>query len=499
MKPAPILSFDNSYAELPQQFYSRQLPDPVAAPGLIRINQSLADFLGINSDWLETETGLAFLAGNYIADGSDPIATVYAGHQFGGWNPQLGDGRAVLLGEMIATDGQRYDIQLKGSGRTPYSRGGDGRAPLGPVIREYIVSEAMAVLGVPTSRALAAVTSGEQVFRNGALPGAVLCRVAKSHIRIGTIQYFAARKDYSSVKTLVDHVLQRHFPHVVQSANTVRAMLDAVVEKQAELVAKWQSLGFIHGVMNTDNMLLSGETIDYGPCAFLDEFEPTKVFSSIDHGGRYAYRNQPQIAHWNLGVLAQALLPLLDDNQENALAHGQAAIDIFPELYQRAYAHGMSKKLGLNTCKGEHTTEDNELVQNLLEIMHQQSSDYTLTFRRLSDLVDKTSSQSQSVESIFELPEAFEPWLKRWQKRLKHNPESISDTQANMYAENPVFIPRNHLVEETIVAASDHGNFAPFDTLVDRLSEPYSFDLKQKKYALPPRPEQEVQQTFCGT
>jgi uncharacterized protein YdiU (UPF0061 family) len=495
MNQNPTLSFDNSYARLPEQFYTRQLPDPVSAPGLIRINHALSDFLGIDSDWLASETGLAFVAGNYIADGSDPIATVYAGHQFGGWNPQLGDGRAVLLGELIAADGQRYDIQLKGSGRTPYSRGGDGRAPLGPVLREYIVSEAMAVLGVPTSRALAAVTSGEQVFRNGALPGAVLARVAQSHIRIGTIQYFAARKDYASVKTLVDHVIQRHYPQAAQSGNPVRVMLDAVVEKQAGLIARWQSLGFIHGVMNTDNVLLSGETVDYGPCAFLDEFEPAKVFSSIDQGGRYAYRNQPHIAHWNLGVLAQALLPLLADDQEKALASGQSAIDVFPELYQSAYQQCMCKKLGL----AGGTEEDASLIRDLLELMHQESSDYTLTFRRLSDLIEQTDDQSEAVESIFELPVTFDPWLARWRERLNQDAVACRDKQAGMYAVNPVFIARNHLVEETIVAATERDDFGPFNSLVDLLSEPYTFDRKHLRYALPPRPGQQVLQTFCGT
>ena len=305
MNPKKPITFDNSYARLPERFFSRQLPVPVSTPGLIRVNQTLASQLGFEPNWLESDTGVGFIAGNFIPEGADPVATVYAGHQFGGWNPQLGDGRAILLGEVIATDGLRYDIQLKGSGRTPYSRGGDGRAPLGPVLREYVVSEAMAVLGVPTSRALGAVTTGEWVIREGRLPGAVLARVAQSHIRIGTLQYFSSRQDTEALKMLADHVIQRHYPQAAQAEKPVRFMLDRVIEAQANLVAHWQSLGFIHGVMNTDNMLLSGETIDYGPCAFMDDFDAGAVFSSIDHGGRYADRNQAHIAHLNLSALTQ--------------------------------------------------------------------------------------------------------------------------------------------------------------------------------------------------
>ncbi|MGI9293686.1 MAG: protein adenylyltransferase SelO, partial [Pseudomonadales bacterium] len=293
MNPEPVLPFDNSYAQLPERFYARQLPTQVSAPGLIRANLDLARDLGLDPAWLESDAGVEVIAGNRLLPGSDPLATAYAGHQFGGWNPQLGDGRAILLGELIGADGLRYDIQLKGAGRTPYSRGGDGRSPLGPVLREYIVSEAMAALGIPTTRSLAAVTTGDRVMRDEALPGAVLARVAQSHIRIGTFQFFAARQDHDALRLLVNHVIQRHFPAAAQAENPTRAMLDAVVSGQAQLIARWQLVGFIHGVMNTDNMLLSGETIDYGPCAFMDTFHPETVYSSIDHGGRYAYRNQP--------------------------------------------------------------------------------------------------------------------------------------------------------------------------------------------------------------
>ena len=303
--------FNNTYSELSKRFYSKQLPVPVTKPGLIRVNHDVASLLGIDPEWLASEEGINVIAGNLVPDGAEPIATVYAGHQFGSWNPQLGDGRAVLLGEVIGVDGERYDIQLKGSGQTPYSRSGDGRAPLGPVLREYILSEAMAALNIPTSRALAAVTTGEQVFRERALEGAILARVAKSHIRIGTLQFFAARSDTESVKTLVNHVIARHYPDSANSDNPALSLLEQVMARQAGLIARWQAVGFIHGVMNTDNMLLSGGTIDYGPCAFMDTYDPSSVYSSIDHGGRYAYRNQPYIAHWNLACLAQALVPLI--------------------------------------------------------------------------------------------------------------------------------------------------------------------------------------------
>jgi len=495
MNPENTPCFDNSYAQLPELFYTRTLPVPVSKPGLIRVNTRLAEFLGFNPDWLNSETGVEFASGNFIPEGADPIATVYAGHQFGGWNPQLGDGRAVLLGEVIANDGHRYDIQLKGSGRTPYSRGGDGRAPLGPVLREYLVSEAMAVLGVPTSRTLAAATTGEWVFRERRQPGAVLARVASSHIRIGTIQYFASKKDLDSVRILVDHVIQRHYPQAAGAANPVRALLDGVVARQAGLIARWQSLGFIHGVMNTDNMLLSGETIDYGPCAFMDEYDPATVFSSIDHDGRYAYQNQPHIAHWNLAMLAQVLLPLLDDDADKAMASGQAAIDAFPDLHMTEYYHLMRKKLGLSQSE----TDDKLLIQDLLTLMSENKTDFTLTFRRLSDITDPHGHISDDVSELFELPEAFNPWLDRWQKRLSNEQQSNTERQADMYLANPVFIARNHLVEEAIESAVGNQDLEPFHTLVDIVSKPFEFKKSLARYALPPRPEQVVRQTFCGT
>ncbi len=495
MNPEPYPNFDNSYAQLPERFYTRQLPVPVSSPGLIRVNHALAEYLGFDPNWLESETGIGFIAGNFIPQGADPIATVYAGHQFGSWNPQLGDGRAILLGEVIANDGQRHDIQLKGSGRTPYSRGGDGRAPLGPVLREYVVSEAMAALGVPTSRALGAVTSGEWVNRDGRLPGAVLLRIAQSHIRIGTLQFFASRQDYDALKILVDHVISRHYPQAAQADCPVRAMLDGVIASQANLIAQWQLLGFIHGVMNTDNMLLSGETIDYGPCAFMDVYKPAAVFSYIDQGGRYAYKNQAQIAHWNLSALTQILLPLLDDDQDKALASGQAAIDAFPVKYQAAYRNGMLKKLGLT----ENGSDKDTLVQDFLRLMQEEQTDFTLTFRRLSDLADLQTPAGSDVSSIMQFPDSFTPWLERWQKRLATDRRDGSTRQAEMYSVNPACIPRNHLVEEAIDAAISQQDFKLFHKLVDVLAQPFKFETRNARYATPPRPEQIVEQTFCGT
>ncbi len=496
MNTQPTLPFDNSYARLPPQFYSQQLPTPVSAPELIRVNQPLARHLGIEPAWLASAAGVQTIAGNSIPTGAEPIATVYAGHQFGGWNPQLGDGRAILLGELIGEDGLRYDVQLKGSGRTPYSRGGDGRAPLGPVLREYIVSEAMATLGVPTSRALAAVTSGETVLREqGLLPGAVLARVAQSHIRIGTFQFFAAKQDIEALRVLADHVIKRHYPDAQAADNPYQAMLELVVGRQASLIAQWQSLGFIHGVMNTDNMLLSGETIDYGPCAFIDSFHPETVYSSIDRGGRYAYRNQPAIAHWNLAQLAQALLPLFNDDQEKALAYAQGAINTFPDLYLAAYRQAMNQKLGLAVFE----KEDEPLLQDLLTLMTEQKTDFTLTFRSLSGNVDSQTEQRAAISELFTLPKAFDPWLHRWRERSSREVASAATRQQDMNTANPIYIPRNHLVEAAIVAATEEQDFKPFHSLVDRLARPYDYDAADAPYATPPRPDQIVQRTFCGT
>lgn len=488
-------SFDNSYARLPERLYTRLAPVPVAEPGAIRVNQQLALELGLDPQWLASPEGVGVIAGNTLPPGADPIATVYAGHQFGGYNPQLGDGRAVLLGELLAPDGKRFDWQLKGSGPTPYSRGGDGRSPLGPVLREYIVSEAMHYLGVPTTRALAAVTSGELVQREQFLPGAVLARVASSHIRIGTVQFFAAKQDIDALQALADHLIERHYPEARDSDNPTLALLEGIITKQAKLVAQWQLLGFIHGVMNTDNMLLCGETIDYGPCAFMDYFKANQVYSSIDQQGRYAYRNQPAIAHWNLSCLAQALLPILDEDKDEGLALAQQAIDAFPHQFQDAHTSGMARKLGM----AEIGPDDTDLVEDLMELMEEHNLDFTLTFRRLADLAHESTADGGGVGGLFEVPEAMQSWLERWNRRLAQEPTSPAARQASMYRANPVIIPRNHRVEAALEAATNRGDFTPFHELVDAITQPYSYRPELAAYATPPEPQQVVQQTFCGT
>jgi len=488
------IPFDNSYVLMPARFFSHRLPTPVEQPTLIRINHALAQQLRIDATWLASDEAVLVFAGNEIPAGATPIATAYAGHQFGSWNPQLGDGRAILLGEVIATDGKRYDIQLKGAGETPYSRNGDGRSPLGPVLREYIISEAMAVLGVPTTRSLAAVASGEPVFRETTLPGAVLTRVASSHIRIGTIQFFAGREDHESVKLLADHVIARHYPEAARHERPYLALLENVIAQQAQLIALWQQLGFIHGVMNTDNMLLSGETIDYGPCAFMEAYNPATVFSSIDRGGRYAYQNQPPIAQWNLMWLAQALAPLIDADETTAVALAREALGKFVVLYQQHYERGMLAKIGL----AKHTSENVALLNELLELMTQAATDHTLTFRRLSEIVSDTLPEAARVGERYPLPDALAPWLLKWRERLTEEGITPAQQQQMMLAKNPVFIARNHLVEQAIQAGSQ-GDFQPFNQLVDVLASPFTFKPELTRYAMPAQPEETVTRTFCGT
>lgn len=466
------------------------MPEPVSKPELITVNRPLAELLGIDADWLVSDDGVSMVAGNRVPPDSDPIAMVYAGHQFGSWNPQLGDGRAVLLGEIVGQDSLRYDIQLKGSGQTPYSRMGDGRAPLGPVLREYIVSEAMAALHVPTSRSLAAVTTGDPVYRETALPGAVLARVARSHIRIGTTQFFAARQDLEALRLLVKHVIDRHYPDISKDPNPALSLLDKVMQAQAHLVVCWQMLGFIHGVMNTDNMLLSGETIDYGPCAFMDRYDPETVYSSIDHGGRYAYRNQPSIAHWNLACLAQALLPIITDEADVATEQAKAALDQFPNYFLEANMRGLRAKLGLRT----KSKDDESLAKNFLDLLEREQVDFTLAFRRLAEI--SGPEPEPSVRDIFDFDVAFGAWLKAWQARCAD--EDFPGRQTAMLKTNPAIIPRNHLVEEAIQAALE-GDFSVFETLNRVLANPFSLKNTEPKFTLPPRPDQMIRETFCGT
>ena len=485
------MPFDNTYIRLPERFYSRQFPVPVAEPALIRVNHSLANLLGIDPQWLESDEGVRTIAGNEIPGGADPIATVYAGHQFGSWNPQLGDGRAVLLGEVIGSDGERYDIQLKGSGQTPYSRMGDGRAPLGPILREYIISEAMAVLGVPTSRSLAAVTTGEPVYREQTLPGAVLARVAKSHIRIGTIQFFASREDTEGLSLLINHVIDRHYPDLHDAENPALALLDRVLQKHASLVAKWQTVGFIHGVLNTDNILLSGETIDYGPCAFMDTYHPETVYSSIDQEGRYAYGNQPKITLWNLTCLAKALVPVLDKNEDVAIELAKSTLDRFPGYFFEENVASLRRKLGLTT----NQEGDENLAKDFLDLLEAEKADFTLAFRRLSELAG--NMPDINVGSLFTFTPAFDDWLTHWRKRCAD--ENHDRRQLQMLATNPAIIPRNHLVEEVISTAMHDNDLSLFHRLADKLATPFSLGPDDMNYAAPPRPDQIVHQTFCGT
>jgi len=485
--------FDNSYARLPDRFYARVNPEPVRSPQLIRVNDALARELGLDPAWLASDEGMLAVAGNHIPEGADPIATAYAGHQFGGWSAQLGDGRALLLGEVVSPAGERFDIQLKGSGRTPYSRGGDGRAPLGPVLREYLVSEAMAALGVPTTRTLSAVTTGDEVYRNGTLPGAVLARVARSHIRIGTVQFYSARGDVEGLRLLADHVIQRHYPAVAEAENPYLALFAAVIERQAQLMARWQLLGFIHGVMNTDNMLLSGETIDYGPCAFMDHFDPATVYSSIDQHGRYAYRNQPGMAHWNLARLGQALLPILGSDQTLALEQAGAILDEFPQHFSQAHHQELKRKLGL----ASDTEEAVQLGSDLFQLMAEAACDFTLTFRHLAESANP--GHKGSTAHLFQLPESFAPWLSRWQQQSGWGSDSAQTRYADMLQANPIVIPRNHLVEEVIMAAVESSDFQLFHQLLDRVTQPYELDSGADRYAIPPTPEQVVTATFCGT
>jgi len=492
---APHFPFDNSYARLPERFFARLAPTPVAAPELIRLNEALAGELGLDADALRSAAGIAVLAGNRVPDAAEPLAMAYAGFQFGNWSPQLGDGRAILLGEVIGRDGVRRDIQLKGAGPTPFSRRGDGRAALGPVMREYIVSEAMVRLGVPTTRALAAVTTGESVAREQMLPGAVLTRVARSHIRVGTFQFFAGREDLEGLRALADHVIARHDPAAADAERPYLALLRGVLERQATLVAQWQEIGFIHGVMNTDNSSIAGETIDYGPCAFMDTYHPETLYSSIDHAGRYAYCNQPPIAHWNLAGLAQVLLPLIDPEESKSIELARAELDRFEECFNAAYEAGMRRKLGL---ADEHP-DDPALISDLLACMAAFEADFTLTFRGLCDAQDADAPANQSLRALFTEPAGFDAWATRWRARLAAEGGASPERRERMRATNPLYIPRNHQVEAAIVAATRENDFSPFHTLVDVLDRPFEEQAGREEYTHPPLPEEIVHQTFCGT
>lgn len=486
------IPFDNSYAHLPERFFARVAPAHRSAPALVQLNEELAAELGLDAAWLRSGPGVQVLAGNQVPAGAASLAMVYAGHQFGGWVPRLGDGRAILMGEVIDRNGHRRDIQWKGAGRTPYSRDGDGRAVLGPCLREYLVSEAMHALGIPSTRALAVLTTGDTVRRDGPKPGALIVRVAASHIRVGTFEYFANRGDLDGVKVLADHVIERHYPQARQETNPYRALLLAVIERIATLVAQWQCVGFIHGVMNTDNMSVAGETIDYGPCAFMDAYDPATVFSSIDTGGRYAYGNQPRIAQWNLSRLALSLLPLLDENQDEAIRFAQEALSGFVGQFESAYRRGLLAKIGI----GNPSETDVALAQELLDLMTAQHPDMTLTFRNLLHAAEDPVAAA-SVIALFSDPQPPEAWIVRWRQRLEAS--GIEHAVALMRAHNPAYIPRNHRVEAAIEAAEDRADFAPFRELLAVLSAPFVERAQYGDYARPPAPHEIVQATFCGT
>ncbi|MES2474293.1 MAG: YdiU family protein [Verrucomicrobiota bacterium] len=484
------LPFDNSYARLPDGFFQKVHPTPVAAPTMIRVNRELAAELGIDPDALDSPAGLAILSGNGIPDGSEPLAMAYSGHQFGGFSPQLGDGRAILLGEVIDKTGVRRDIQLKGSGPTPFSRRGDGRSSLGPVLREYLVSEAMAALGVPTTRALAAVASGETVMRDGVVPGGVFTRVASSHLRIGTFQWFAARQDGENLRTLADYAIARHDPAAADAENPYLALLEGVIERQARLIAHWMQLGFIHGVMNTDNMSISGETIDYGPCAFLDAYHPMKKFSFIDQQGRYAFARQGEIGHWNLTRFAETLIPLLDEDTEKSISLAETALERFPEIHHEALQQRLTAKIGLEV----YASHDWSLATALLDAMAHGEADFTLVFRHLSDALE--TGDDEPVTRQFNHPDTIQSWLTDWRARL-HDLDR-ADVLALMRRSNPIFIPRNHRIEEAIQAAYS-GDYTPFHRLHEILKNPFHEQPDSAEYEFAPSPAEVVPATFCGT
>jgi len=494
------IPFDNQYAALGGKFSEPTRPAVVAGPELIKLNEKLAAELGLPLDGLDVDDAAAIFSGNRVPEGAEPVAMAYAGHQFGHFVPQLGDGRAILLGEIRAPDGRRFDIHLKGSGRTFFSRGGDGRAALGPVLREYLVSEAMAKLGVPTTRALAAVTTGEQVMRERPLPGAVITRVASSLVRVGTFQYFAARGDVDAIRQLADYVIERNYPAAAEADNPYVALLDEVVARQASLIARWMQLGFIHGVMNTDNMSLAGETIDYGPCAFMDAYAHDRVFSSIDQGGRYAYGNQPSIGLWNLTRLAETLLPLFADDTEAAVEIAQDVLGNYATRFTNDWVAGMRAKCGLSGENGDAAEGDDKLlVEALLDAMAAGNADYTLTFYHLSQLDAEPNGQDQALRELFEDAERIDEWLVAWRKRLGAQDVSDAARRAGMRASNPVYIPRNHRIEAAIRAAEDRGDFSLFHDLNDVLQQPYERQQGRDAYMLPPEPHEIVAQTFCGT
>ncbi len=476
----------SSYASLPERFFARVQPTHVAAPQLVKLNSALASDLALDLSGLDAPALANLFAGNVLPQGAVPIAMAYAGHQFGHFVAQLGDGRAILIGDMRDRAGVRRDIQLKGCGRTPYSRNGDGRAALGPVLREYLVSEAMYALGIPTTRSLAAVTTGEFVQRETLLPGAIVTRVAASHVRVGTFEYFAARGDVAGTRILADYVIDRHYPQCAHEQSPYLALLGEVVSRQAALIARWMNVGFIHGVMNTDNMAVSGETIDFGPCAFMDAFDPATVFSSIDERGRYSFANQPNAALWNLARFAETLLPLIDADTQRAIGAATESIATFETLFKDCWLDGMRRKLGLSTSE----QGDRQLAEDLLRAMQRNQADFTLSFRALCAAARDPHGQEAVGDS---------EWMQRWRARVSRESTSPDLRAESMQQANPAYIPRNHRVEQAIVAAVERGDFAPFEELSKVLAEPNAARAAFAAYANPPEPQERVLQTFCGT
>lgn len=485
------IDFNNSYAQLPKEFHVLQAPKPVTAPALIKFNYDLAKELGIDTELVSSDALAQIFSGNVQVNGSQPLAMAYSGHQFGGFSPMLGDGRANLMGEVIAKNGRRYDIQLKGSGPTAFSRNGDGRSALGPVIREYIVSEAMHKMDVPTTRALACVLSGETVRRETPLAGGIFTRVALGHIRVGTFQYFAARQELKSLRTLMDYTVNRFYPDLKQKDNQALELLHKVVEKQAHLVAKWLGVGFIHGVMNTDNVSVVGETIDYGPAAFMDEYDPAMVYSFIDENGRYAYNNQAPATLWNLSRFAECLLPFIDDDQEQAVKYAHAALEKFNTLFEEKRLDIMAAKIGIE----QPQASDQALVQMLLDLMQKHNADFSNTFRNLSGGL---MGNENPLLEMFADDDDLQQWLKAWKERLAMSAKSMDEIAHQMNRVNPLYIPRNHLVEEVIEAAYS-GDYSKFEKLHTILSNPFEEQKGVAEYARPPTDNQRVKNTFCGT
>lgn len=489
-----MIAFDNTYLSLPDTFFEQREAQPVRAPGLVVLNQPLAMALGLDVDELQSAEGIAMLAGHAFPDGAARIAQVYAGHQFGQFSPRLGDGRALLLGEIVAPDGRRHDLHLKGSGPTLYSRGGDGRAALAPMLREYLISEAMAALDVPTTRSLAVVTTGERVLRERIEIGAVLTRVAASHLRVGTFQYFAARGDRDSLERLVHYAVARHCPATTDDDRPALALLRHVMERQAALIARWLSVGFIHGVMNTDNMTISGETIDYGPCAFLDAYDPGAVFSAIDRQGRYAFANQAPIAQWNIARFAEALLPLIDPDLDKAVQTANEVIVSFAESHEAARLSLFRQKLGLARV----FPEDEVLIDDFLSLMAANNADFTLAFRRLAR-VESSGADEASYAALFATEGAVRGWLVRWRERLARETTTPATRRAAMDAVNPAVIPRNHLVDAALRSAADAGDLAPFEALLEAVTSPFDPRWEDTAHAHPPAVPDPTFRTFCGT